>query len=142
MNSFIRIKPYGGIFVNTSVVVSVSSLVEKLFQFASVDLFAHRKFVEQMVAGIIGSQSTLLSNIGRFLNEKCRLHHTEKRLSRMLNNFRIPLQELQVRMLELASFRVQDDAVIAFDPGDIHKKYARKMDGLYPVWEDQRRKLT
>jgi len=63
--------------VNTSVVVSAHSLVEKLFQFASVDIYAHRKFVEQMVAGIIGSQSTLLSNIGRFLNEKCRLHHTE-----------------------------------------------------------------
>jgi len=121
-------------------VVSASSLVEKLFQFSSVDIIAHRKFVEQMVVGIIGSRSTLLSNIGRFLNEKCRLHHTEKRLSRMLNNIKVPLQELQVRMLELASFRVQEDAVIAFDPGDIYKKYARKMDGLYPVWDGSEKK--
>lgn len=128
--------------MNQSVVVSASSLIEKLFQFASVDVVAHRKFVEQMVAGIIGSRSTLLSNIGRFLNEKCRLHHTEKRLSRMLNNTKIPLQELQVRMLELASFRVQEDAVIAFDPGDIHKKYARKMDGLYPVWDGSEHKAN
>ena len=128
--------------MNTPIVISACSLVDKLFQFASVDVFSHRKFVEQMVAGTIGSQSTLLSNIGQFLNEKCRLHHTEKRLSRMLNNFRIPLQELQVRMLELASFRVQDDAVIAFDPGDIHKKYARKMDGLYPVWDGSEKKTN
>jgi len=127
--------------VNTSIVVSASSLVERLFQFASVDVYAHRKFVEQMVTGIVGSQSTLLSNIGRFLDEKCRLKHTEKRLSRMLNNFRIPLQELQVRMLELASFRVQEDAVIAFDPGDIYKKYAKKMDGLYPVWDGSERQV-
>lgn len=134
------IKPYGGIFVNNSLVVSASSLVKKLFQFASVDVYSHRKFVEQMVAGIIGSQSTLLSNIGRFLNEDCRLHQTEKRLSRMLNNFKIPLQELQVRMLELGSFRVQEEAVIAFDPGDVYKKYAKKMDGLYPVWDGSEKK--
>lgn len=127
--------------MNTSIVVSASSLVEKLFQFASVDIYSHRRFVEQMIAGIIGSQSTLLSNIGRFLNENCRLHHTEKRLSRMLNNLKIPLQELQVRMLELASFRVQEDAVIAFDPGDIYKKYAKKMDGLYPVWDGSEKKV-
>ena len=136
------IKTYGGTFVNSQIVVSAKSLVEKLFQFASVEEFAHRRFIEQMVAGIIGSQSTLLSNIGRFLNENCRLKHTEKRLSRMLNNIRIPLQELQVRMLELGSFRVQEDAVIAFDPGDIFKKYAKKMDGLYPVWDGSEKKVN
>ena len=101
--------------MNIISVVSAKSLVEQLFQFASVQEFAHRRFVEQMIAGIIGSQSTLLSNIGRFLNENCRLHQTVKRLSRMLNNARIPMQELQIRMLELASFRVQEDAIIAFD---------------------------
>ena len=134
--------PHGGTFVNNQIVVSAKSLVERLFQFSSVDEYAHKQFVEQMIAGIIGSQSTLLSNIGRFLNEKCRLKHTVKRLGRMLNNLRIPLQELQVRMLELASFRVQDDAVIAFDPGDIYKKYARKMDGLYKVWDGSEKKVN
>ncbi len=116
--------------------------MEQLFQFASVQEFAHRRFVEQMIAGIIGSQSTLLSNIGRFLNENCRLHQTVKRLSRMLNNARIPMQELQIRMLELASFRVQEDAIIAFDPGDIHKKYARKMDGLYKIWDGSEKRAN
>ena len=128
--------------MNNQIVVSAKSLVERLFQFSSVEEYAHKQFVEQMIAGIIGSQSTLLSNIGRFLNEKCRLKHTVKRLGRMLNNLRIPLQELQVRMLELASFRVQDDAVIAFDPGDIYKKYARKMDGLYKVWDGSEKKVN
>jgi hypothetical protein len=128
--------------MNKQIVVSAKSLVERLFQFSSVDEYAHKQFVEQMIAGIIGSQSTLLSNIGRFLDEKCRLKHTVKRLGRMLNNVRIPLQELQVRMLELASFRVQDDAVIAFDPGDIYKKYARKMDGIYKVWDGSEKKIN
>jgi hypothetical protein len=92
------IKSHGGIFVNKQIVVSAKSLVERLFQFSSVDEYAHKQFIDQMIAGIIGSQSTLLSNIGRFLAEKCRLKHTVKRLGRMLNNVRIPIQELQVRM--------------------------------------------
>lgn len=43
-----------------------------------------RKCMAEVIAGILGSGSLQLSKIGRGLKEPTRLHHTMKRLSRML----------------------------------------------------------
>ena len=57
----------------------------------------HLRFIEQMITGLLGSKSTLISNVARFLNEPRKLKHTEKRLCRMLCNNKIPWDELKER---------------------------------------------
>ncbi len=85
------------------------------------------------MTGILGSRSTLLSNTARFLNEPMSLKHTEKRLSRMLGNETIPWEVLALRGFDMASRCVGKNDIIAFDPGDVSKRYAKKMAHLHLV---------
>ena len=118
-------------------IVSAKSLTDTLFKFvdsprgrAGTD---HRKFIQDMVFGIIGSKSPLLGNISRFLSEDIELIYTEQRLSRLLRSKALPWEELEERQTEVASRGVRHEDVIAFDPGDIIKPYAEKMENLYRV---------
>jgi hypothetical protein len=93
----------------------------------------HRKFIQDMIFGILGSKSPLLGNISRFLAEDIELLHTEQRLSRLLRSKALPWDDLEERQTEVASRGVRNEDVIAFDPGDIIKPYAEKMENLYRV---------
>ena len=80
--------------------VSLQNLVDCLFQFEDVrQHFAHKQFFQDMVTGILGSKSTLLANIARFLRgfgtTSEDLQTIENRLSRGLANkdMRIFLQK-------------------------------------------------
>jgi hypothetical protein len=115
-------------------IVSADSLVDALFKFLeSPTRSEHRKFFKDMICGILGNKSPLLSNISRFLNEDRPLIQTEQRLSRLLRSRALPWESLMTRLTELGSFRVRNDDVIAFDPGDVVKPYAEKMENLYRV---------
>jgi hypothetical protein len=98
----------------------------------------HKVFVTQMLVAILGSKSTIIANIARFLQEQRPLIQTEKRLCRMLNNERIDWEELRYRNLELSARTIEKDDVIAFDPGDLVKRYACKMSHLYRVHDGSR----
>lgn len=113
--------------------ISPESLVERIFQFSESKQPRHRVFFQEMITGLLGSKSALVANVARFLDEPTELKQTEKRLCRMLNNDQIPWEELKTRVTELEARRVNPDDVIAFDPGDIVKKYALKMENLYRV---------
>lgn len=118
--------------------ISPDSLVEKVFQFSEVNQIRHRIFFQEMITGLLGSKSALVANVARFLDEATPLKYTEKRLCRMLNNDRIGWEELKTRVTELEARRVKNDDVIAFDPGDVIKKYALKMENLYRVHDGSR----
>ena len=59
---------------------------------------------------------------------------TEDRLSRNLDDEDFT-DRINDEIMRLASSKVTDDMVIAIDPGDIRKKYAKKMEFLGKVYD-------
>jgi hypothetical protein len=91
-----------------------------------------QRFVGEMVYGIAASESVLLTEIGRSLNEPVSLHKTEDRLSRNLQ--RKDLEAVvQENILRMAAPRIERDTLLIIDPSDLSKKYAKKMEYLATV---------
>ena len=128
--------------MKSNLLVSAKSLVDRLFQFSDVKRPQYQKFIGEMVEGILGSRSSIVANVARFVSGESSIRHTEKRLCRNLNNDKIPWNEMHSRSLEMMSQQVGKDDVIAFDPGDLSKKYAKKMAHLYPVWNGSEKKIS
>lgn len=90
------------------------------------------RFVSEMVYGIQASESVLLTEVGRTLEETIPLIKTEERLSRNLQ--RPELEDvLQDNVLRLAARHVGEDTLLILDPSDVAKKYAKKMEYLATV---------
>lgn len=83
-------------------------------------------FVEQTLYGLSASQSVMLSEISRSLNETIALIKTENRLCRNLGNPYLYLH-LQRALGNHQSRYVRDDTLLIIDPSDISKKYAKHM---------------
>lgn len=104
---------------------------------ARVEADQHRpqqKWIRDMLFGMLNSRTTMLSEIGRALNEPMALIHTEKRLSRNLNSDRLDDDALLRRHLEITSkATLKDDGkhvVIAVDYTDLNKPYANMKSGM------------
>lgn len=78
---------------------------------------------------IQATKDAKLSNVSRSLNEEQPLIKNEGRLSRNLDDVDFT-DGINGEICRLGAYRVLDDMVIALDPGDIRKKYARKMEYL------------
>lgn len=91
-----------------------------------------RRFIREVIYGIQASKDVKLSNIARSLGESIPLIKTEWRLSRNAakNDF---TDLINARLIGLGKNRITDDTVLALDPGDIDKPYAKKMEYLAPV---------
>jgi len=88
-----------------------------------------RRFIRETIYGIQASKDVKLSNIARSLGEAIPLIKTEGRLSR--NAAKSDFTDLlNARLIDLGKSRVTDDTVLALDPGDIDKPYAKKMEYL------------
>ena len=88
-----------------------------------------RRFIREVIYGIQASKDVKLSNIARSLGEAIPLIKTEWRLSR--NAAKSDFTDLiNARLISLAKNRITDDTVLALDPGDIDKPYAKKMECL------------
>jgi hypothetical protein len=91
-----------------------------------------QRFVSEMVYGIQASQSVLLTEIGRTLEERIPLHKTEDRLSRNLQ--RSALEDtVQHNLLRMAAGHIGPNTLLVLDPSDVAKKYAKKMEYLATV---------
>ena len=77
------------------------------------------KLINETVFGILTSGSLQLSSIARTLCEHTRLHHTVKRLSRMLGTHSEVTWAAEALLLKQMSSRIIDDMVVAIDPGDL-----------------------
>lgn len=85
-----------------------------------------RKLVAEVTFGILGSGSLKQSDIARALKEPGRLHHTQKRLSRMLaKHSEVTWAAEQLQLAQLAP-RISDDMILAIDPGDLNREGANK----------------
>ncbi len=91
------------------------------------------KLMAEVMVGILSSGSLQLSMIGRSLKEPTRLHHTMKRLSRMLGKHGEIAWAAEDCLLEQMSGRVTDDMVIAIDAGDLNREGSRASEGLCRV---------
>ncbi len=88
-----------------------------------------RRFIREVIYGIQASKDVKLSNIARSLGEAIPLIKTEWRLSR--NAAKSDFTDLlNARLINLGKNRIGDDTLLALDPGDIDKPYAKKMEYL------------
>jgi len=88
-----------------------------------------KRLIKELLYGIQASKDVKLSNISRTLKEDQALIKTEDRLSRNLDDqdFTDAINE---EIMRLAASKVTEEMVIAIDPGDLRKKYAKKMEFL------------
>jgi len=91
-----------------------------------------QRFVSEMIYGMQASQSVMLTEIGRTLEEPIALRKTHERLSRNLQQRGLG-DILQDNVLALAEPQVNEDTLLILDPSNITKKYARKMQFLARV---------
>jgi len=93
-----------------------------------------KRLVKEMIYGIQASKDVKLSNISRALMEPVPLIKTEDRLSRNLNNEDLTTT-INNNILRLADDKVDDTMVIALDPGDMMKPYAKAMENLCNIYD-------
>lgn len=93
-----------------------------------------KKFVCQMVYGMLASGSCLLTEIGRNLNEEISLKKTEIRLSRNLNGLeKSESDQLMEAYLHSIRNRYDNKSILIIDGSDITKKASTKLEGLCKV---------
>ena len=90
--------------------------------------------LKELVYGIQASKDVKLSNISRALQEPIRLIKTEDRLSRNLAEEDLSAH-INEQIMRLADDKITDDMVLAIDPGDIMKPYAKAMEGLCDIYD-------
>ena len=92
-----------------------------------------RKLMAEVMGGILSSGSIQLSAIARSLKEPMRLHHTLKRLSRMLGKHSEITWIAEELLLRMVCRKLTDEMVIAIDPGDLNRSGSQGSEGLCRV---------
>lgn len=90
--------------------------------------------VQQLLYGIQAAKDIKISNIARSLNEPIPIIKTEDRLCRNLAQKDIS-EYINDKVLHLAQRHIQNWMVIAIDPGDINKPYAKEMEYLCDIYD-------
>lgn len=85
-----------------------------------------RKLIAEVTYGVLSSGSLRQSEIARALKEPGRLHHTQKRLSRMLARHSEVAWAAESIQLQQIGRRVREDMIVAIDPGDLNRDGAPK----------------
>ena len=100
-----------------------------------------RKFVTDMVYGLIAGKSSHLTEVARNLNEDIKLDKTVERLSRNLMNFEGG-EELSENYWNTIKDSFDDETVIIFDDSDVAKPYSAKLEGICRVKDGSTGELT
>ncbi len=93
------------------------------------------KFLRSILVGIEHADSLNLTSIAGALDEGIRLHATQKRLSRNLDD-QILFDFLQNRLLSLTTGDVSEDSWLVVHTYSLEKRYARKIEYLGPTGRD------
>lgn len=91
-----------------------------------------RKLISEATVGILSSGSLQQAQIARSLREPCRLHHTQKRLSRMLATHSEVAWAVEQLQLQQLGSKVTSEMILAIDPGDLNRDGAPKSE--YRGW--------
>lgn len=100
-----------------------------------------RRFVIEMVYGILSSQSVLLTEIGRCLEEKVKLKKIVERFCRHLGKKELWLS-IHQQLLSRVSWRIEEKTLLILDISDIRKNYARKMEYMATVRDGSEKELV
>jgi hypothetical protein len=100
-----------------------------------------QRLIKEILYGIQASKDIKLSNIARTLKEDQALIKVEDRLSRNLDDVDFT-EGINEEVVRLASSKVSDDMVIAIDPGDIRKKYGKKMEYLTKIYDGSEQEVA
>jgi hypothetical protein len=92
-----------------------------------------RKWIGEMLYGILKSKDVKLTHIGRALKENTKMKHTEKRLSRNVSRKDISEKFLDSYLLT-GKKPVREETILSLDLSDISKKEAKKIENLCGVW--------
>jgi len=85
-----------------------------------------RKLILECVFGMLTSGSMQLSEIARSLQEPTRVHHTLKRLSRMLSKHSEVAWLAEGLQLSRLGLRVTEEMIVAVDAGDLNRDGAER----------------
>ena len=85
-----------------------------------------RRFIEECIYGIQASGDTKLSPIVRAIDDDIRPIHTEKRLSRNLNNDALAAP-IEQAILKDGARSITSDTLLLVDPTEIRKEFSYKM---------------
>ena len=113
----------------------INQMKEKIVTFSknlSIDLSKpNRKFVLNLIYGLICSSSSYLSEIARSLKENITLKKTIERLSNNLTNFDKEKRDyVWNNYVDKIKDKIDDNTVFCFDPGDLGKKNSKKLENL------------
>lgn len=92
-----------------------------------------------MLFGIQKAKDIKLSEISRVLCEDIALIKTENRLSHNLMSFDLS-DHINDELSRLTAGKLNIDDIIAIDPGDISKPYAKEMEHLCGIWDGSHQK--
>lgn len=99
-----------------------------------------KRLIKEILYGIQASKDVKLSNIARTLKEDQPLIKTEDRLSRNLDDEDFT-DSINDEICRLGASKVTEDMVIAIDPGDLRKRYAKKMEFLGRVRDGSEKEI-
>jgi len=99
-----------------------------------------QRLIKELLYGIQASKDVKLSNIARALKEQQTLIKTEDRLSRNLDDVDFT-EGINDQIMRLGSSKVSDEMVIAIDPGDIRKKYGKKMEHIAKIHDGSEKEI-
>ena len=88
-----------------------------------------KRFVKQMLTGILKSNSVIVRRIGQSLNENIYLKKTSERLYRNIKEKGLD-EKLRDNLLIMQSKQLNEDSLILIDPSDIMKTSSKKMEGI------------
>ncbi len=89
-----------------------------------------RKLMAEVVSGILSSGSLQLSKISRSLKEPTRIHHTMKRISRMLGKHEHRACESEEVLLQQIIPKLTQDMVPGLGPGDLNRNDSTKNENI------------
>jgi len=87
------------------------------------------KLICEVSHGILSSGSLKMSEIARALKEDIDLHHTSKRLSRMLIKHKL-WNKIEDTVMSRMSRHLHDEMVLAIDPGDLDRRHAEACESI------------
>jgi hypothetical protein len=100
-----------------------------------------KKFVLNMIYGLLASQSCYLTEIARTLKEQAALDKVVERLSRNLMNFEAA-GELWENYFDAVKSNFDDSTVLIIDDSDISKPCSSKLEGLCKVHDGSTGKIA
>ena len=93
-----------------------------------------QRVIKEMIYGVQAAKDVKISNVARSLQENIALIKTEERICRNLADEDFS-DHINTQIIRLGDDKITNEMVIAIDPGDIMKPYAKAMENLCGIYD-------